>query len=89
MLSKELIKAVSMVMRRAIEVTNESTADIFIDYSPHVSELELRIFENGWARDQSPTIKLRIDLDIECYEKEVIDSQILKALATMDSLSDI
>lgn len=88
MVSKDLIKQACILIDRAIEVSNESEADIFARYSAHVSEVEIRIYELGWKRGESPCKEFRIDLGCEYTKKEFKELEISKALAAINSLMD-
>lgn len=46
-----------MIMNKAIEKTENTKADVFIDFQAHVKKLDIRIFQDGWAKEASAISK--------------------------------
>lgn len=45
------ITLVAEILKLSIEITNNSDADVFCDYSGHVNGLTVRVLLNGWTPD--------------------------------------
>lgn len=51
-----------MIMDKALEKTENTKADVFVDFQAHVKMLDIRIFQNGWTKG-SPIISKSAYLD--------------------------
>lgn len=49
-----LQRVISLCMEINTMETTEGKPQVFFDYSPHVSALNLRVYEHGWKKDESP-----------------------------------
>lgn len=47
----EIKKLVLMIMNKALEKTENTDADVFVDFQAHVKKLDIRIFQNGWTKE--------------------------------------
>lgn len=47
------------IFAMAVDINETTKADVFVDLSPHVSNVSVRIFPNGWEdSDGTPDIQL-------------------------------
>jgi hypothetical protein len=80
----DIRQMVLKIMNKAIEKTENTKAEVFVEFRAHVKILEVRIFENGWRpaeirTDMDTLVEKRINLD---YSKE----SVLEELQTMYNL---
>ena len=63
------------IMRLGVEISQNTTTDVFVEYSGHVDQLSIRIYEDGWEKDKEHYSK-DIYLNAEAYrtEEDIIET---------------
>ena len=56
---------IAKIFGKAFEVSENTAADIFVDYSPHCKSVSVRIYENGWDYELSPDAKFNVYYDVD------------------------
>lgn len=84
MYSKEQQKAVAAeILQKCIEISNTKKADVFFDYSPHISSIDVYIYRNGWGKEISRDKTMTIYFD---WEVKNVDEQIKEVKENLDEL---
>lgn len=63
-------KRVRKIIGLAIDIKDDLGHDIFVDYSPHVHKLSLRIYLGGWKRNRGCDKVWDMYLTYKEYEEE-------------------
>ena len=58
--TKEKIKMAQTLITKAINVSEKTKHDVFVEWSPQVNWLEARIYVNGWKNGKNSYIEFRI-----------------------------
>ena len=45
------------IMQLAVEISENTKTDVFVDYSGHVNQLSVRIYVGGWEKDKEYYIR--------------------------------
>ena len=71
----KIMKLVLDIMRLGVEISKNTTTDVFVSYSGHVDQLSIIIFHGGWERDKEHYSK-DIYLNAGAYrtEEDIIKS---------------
>ena len=48
----KIMQLVLDIMRLGVEISKNTKTDVFVDYSGHVDQLSVRIYEDGWEKDK-------------------------------------
>lgn len=68
------LDSIQRILKLAIEITNNTKADVFVDYSGHVNSISIRAYLQGWGvernTDYSKDIYFNVFSENEC-EKEL------------------
>ena len=48
----KIMKLVLDIMRLGVEISQNTTTDVFVEYSGHVDSLDIMIFHGGWEKDK-------------------------------------
>ena len=59
------------IMQLGVEITENTEADVFVNYSGHVDQLSVRIYEDGLGKGKAPYRK-DIYLNTEVYRTEEV-----------------
>lgn len=62
------LELVLAILTQAIEISNNTSADIFTDYFSHVNGFNVRTYWNGWGNDEKVNINTTVYLDQDCIE---------------------
>lgn len=81
---KKIIDSVQEITRLAmiINESQETTMQVFVAVSPHVSEIELQIYPDGWGYDKNEETEHKVlranykNYSGEYYNKELIPTRI-------------
>lgn len=46
--TREKIRIAKEVMARAVEISETTKADVFVEFSPHIDSIVWSVYENGW-----------------------------------------
>ena len=57
------------IMKLAVEISKNTEADVFVDYSGHVDQLSVRIYKGGWEKGKEHYRK-DIYLNTKAYQTE-------------------
>lgn len=71
------------LISKAVEISETTEHDVFVDYSPHVDWIELNIHKNGWNKD-SLASRITVNFD-DFYDGE---SEFENAMAVLESLAN-
>ena len=58
--TEEKVTIAQELVKRAIEITETTEHDIFVEYAPHVDSLTVSIHRGGWERNRKSTF---VDVD--------------------------
>ena len=58
------------ILQLAVEISQNTKTDVFVDYSGHVDLLKVMIFNSGWSDGSSGDYKKSIYLDTTEYRTE-------------------
>ena len=78
------------IMGKAIDITENSDADVFVEYSAHCNLFEVRIFTSGWRSSIDPDAVYRLYLDspangFSTYED--VDTKLDDILGKLNTIS--
>ena len=62
------LELVLAILTQAIEISNNTSADIFTDYFSHVNGFNVRTYWNGWGKDEKVDINTTVYIDQDCIE---------------------
>ena len=57
------------IMQLAVEISQNTTTDVFVEYSGHVDQLYIMVFHDGWEKDKEYYSK-DIYLNTKAYQTE-------------------
>jgi hypothetical protein len=57
------------IMQLGVEISQNTTTDVFVEYSGHVDQLSVRIYEDGWKKNKKHYSK-DIYLNTKAYQTE-------------------
>ena len=55
------------IMGLALDISTNSDVDVFLCYSPHCDLLEVRVFLEGWKREESCDKSFRTYINVDDY----------------------
>lgn len=62
--SEEIKQKAVQIMELAVEISTTTEADVFVDYYPHIRELDVYLYESGWGSvDGNPDKDFEIVFD--------------------------
>lgn len=62
------------IMKLGVEISQNTTADVFVDYSGHVNQLSVRIYVGGWEKDKEYYIRnVYLNEAEDRTEEDIID----------------
>lgn len=78
------------IMGKALDVSENTNIDVFVEYSPHCKLFEVRIFTSGWSSSIDPDAVYRLYLDspangFSTYED--VDTQLDDILCELNTIS--
>lgn len=62
----EIRQLVLKIMNKAMEKTENTKSDVFINFMAHVKGLEVRLFKNGWQKSE-----LRTDVEADLIDETI------------------
>jgi len=63
------------IMQLGVEISQNTTTDVFVDYSGHVDSLDIRVFYSGWSDGRSPDYTKGVYLNTKYRtEKDIIET---------------
>ena len=65
----KIMKLVLDIMQLGVEISQNTTTDVFVEYCGHVDCLYVRIYESGWEEDKEHYRK-DIYLNTKAYQTE-------------------
>lgn len=65
----KIMQLVLDIMQLGVEISKSTKTDVFVDYSGHVDQLSVRIYESGWKKSKEHYSK-DIYLNTEAYQTE-------------------
>lgn len=68
-----IITAGQLLFKKALEVQRQTRHDVFVDYSGHINNVSLRVFEFGWVPDKMPDVSMEINKFESENFKEAMD----------------
>lgn len=71
------------IMGKALDVSENTNIDVFVEYSPHCSLFELRTFNNGWSSSVYPDVTDRVYLD----SSDDVDAKLDDILDRLNTMS--
>ena len=71
----KIMQLVLDIMRLGVEISQNTTTDVFVEYSGHVDQLSVRIYESGWEKDKEHYSRdVYLDIKLGCSEEDIIKS---------------
>jgi len=58
------------ILNAANEVTNKTVADVFVNYSGHIKQLKVFVYEDGWT-DRSHAAHHKVCLEYELAQEKI------------------
>ena len=58
------------IMQLAVEISENTKADVFVEYSGHVDQLSVRIYKGGWEKGKDEELYKNIYLNANGYRTE-------------------
>lgn len=55
-ISSDVAKVVGDIMVLGVKISNETDADVFVNFSGHVNEISVQIHTRGWKDSSHPTL---------------------------------
>ena len=78
------VEIAQALIKRAIEISDNTEHDVFVYYSPHVNELEVSVHKYGWKKGVSSTSRMDLSFDAD-GDTEL---QLVAINAMLDSLEE-
>jgi len=69
------------ILNAANEITNKTVADVFVNYSGHIKQLEVRVYADGWKKEEIHADVHKAWLEHELAQEEI--DTIFKMLVDM------
>lgn len=70
------------LIQKAVEVTNTTNHDVFVDYAPHVNWIDIRIYHNGWHKEATGAcLYVHFDANYDTEEELWLAMNALEAIA--------
>jgi len=71
----KIMKLVLDIMQLAVEISENTKTDVFVDYAGHVDQLRMRIYVDGWE-DGKEHYSRNIYLNTNAYrvEEDIIET---------------
>jgi uncharacterized protein (DUF849 family) len=67
----KIMKLVLDIMQLGVEISKNTKTDVFVEYSGHVDQLSVRIYDDGWKKSMEPYDRY-VYLNTETYQEEGI-----------------
>ena len=69
------------ITQLAMQLSEDTDHDVFVDYSPHVNWLVVLVYLGGWERDTQSDLEVNVDLDSSdaCDQLELAALNIIEA----------
>ena len=62
------------IMQLGVEISQNTTTDVFVEYSGHVDQLYIMIFHGGWEKDKEYYSRnVYLDIKLGRSEKDIIE----------------
>ena len=68
------------IMQLAVEISENTKTDVFVNYAGHVDELGIMIFYSGWSAGRNADYKKSTYLDTNDYRTKEIIIEILNEI---------
>lgn len=81
-----ILHKILLLLLYAYKISTQTKSQVFLEYSPHVDKISVRIFENGWKENCSPTKDEGIYLSDEMYFGTTASAELDKAIMTLKDL---
>jgi hypothetical protein len=60
------------IMQLGVEISQNTTTDVFVEYAGHVDSLDIRVFYGGWSEDRSADYTKCVYLNTKYRTEEYI-----------------
>jgi hypothetical protein len=68
------LDSIQRILKLAIEITNNTKADVFVEYSGHINCISIRAYWQGWIENTDWDYAVEVYFDI--YSEEVCEKQL-------------
>lgn len=75
------------IIERVLEINSKERNTIFINYSGHVNELDIRIHKKGWKTYQDPDYSKDVYMNNKTSEQ--IQEELLEILKELDIIKEL
>ena len=63
------------IMKLGVEISQNTTTDVFVNYIGHVDQLDIMIFHGGWEKDKEHYSRnVYLDIKLGRSEEDIIKS---------------
>ena len=74
--NKKKLALVQRILKLAVEITNNSKPDIFVNYSGHVDYIQCLVYLQGWTDDTAGNADYRKDVFYGLYTEKESNKQL-------------
>lgn len=78
------VEIAQALVKRAIEISDNTEHDVFVYYSPHVNELDVNVHKGGWKEGVSSTSSMGLSFDADADT----ELQLVAINSMLDSLEE-
>ena len=68
------LDSIQRILKLAIEITNNTKATVFVEYSGHINCISIRAYWQGWTSNTDCDYKVDVYFDI--YSEDVLEKQL-------------
>ena len=79
--NEKIKKLILEIMSTAVEKTNNTEADIFVNFVAHVNSLEVSIYEEGWMQYIKSHNQTKVTIDVVYLDRP--EEKVIKKLSDM------
>ena len=71
----KIMQLVLDIMQLGVEISQNTTTDVFVEYAGHVDQLRVLIYKGGWGKDEEHYSRnVYLDIKLGRSEEDIIKS---------------
>lgn len=70
---RKKLELVQRILKQALEISTNTSIDVFVDYASHVKSISVKVFLKGWCNQNNPDLNESIYIDNDYIEPECIE----------------
>ena len=80
---------ITTILGKAMDISENTEVDVFVDYAPHCKSIDVRVFNNGWSYNLKPDASFTVyyDVDGSFRTEEKIHTKLDEIINKLDSMS--